>query len=138
MVTAQDVANVALECLNTEFHHQGRVPGVGLDCVGVAIYIRKKLGLSDFDITNYGPQPDPKTFRRILRREMIEVGVDDIGIGRLLSMGFPTNQQHIAVMTGPDMMVHALRNQLVAHVHLSDFWMSCVRGVYRFPGVTYG
>jgi cell wall-associated NlpC family hydrolase len=46
MSIAHNMVLAARECLGTPFQHQGRVPGVGLDCVGVAIYAAREVGLN--------------------------------------------------------------------------------------------
>ena len=51
----------AKKLVGIKYRHQGR-SGIGLDCVGVPIYIAHKLGLFTFDTKAYSPRPNPDEF----------------------------------------------------------------------------
>lgn len=72
MTTAADVIEAARGLLGTPFHHQGRLPGVGLDCAGVPIVIARQLGLvhPDFDVTGYPAIPDGSTLQAYCEAHM--------------------------------------------------------------------
>lgn len=60
MVTRSEVVAAARSLLATPYHSHARLPGVGIDCVGVPIWVSKATGLkpADFDIGGYSMQPD--------------------------------------------------------------------------------
>ena len=52
MTSRADVVAAALAWTDTPFHHQARLKGVGVDCVGLVIGVARELGLiaPDFDV----------------------------------------------------------------------------------------
>lgn len=53
MVKRTDIIKCAKSFLGTLYHHQGRVKGSGIDCVGLIIEVAKELNLSTYDIDGY-------------------------------------------------------------------------------------
>ena len=83
-----DIVTTARKWLGTPFHHQGRVPNVGLDCVGLVIQVAKELNLSNFDTTNYSAIPDGKVLKSLCEQEMIEVPYINAQYGDVLLFKF--------------------------------------------------
>jgi cell wall-associated NlpC family hydrolase len=56
----------ARDWISTPYHHQARLKGVGVDCLGLPICIARALGLvaPDFDFGGYSRQPDGVTILR--------------------------------------------------------------------------
>lgn len=94
------------------FHHQGRCR-LGIDCVGVVIFIGKGLGLmpKDEDYLGYAMHPDGDTLCRELGKYMTEIDVDDILPGDVaVFYGHPKSKlpQHVAIVTEDgDGIIHA-------------------------------
>lgn len=59
MTTRARIVQVARGYVGTPFHHRGRLPGIGLDCAGVAVCLGRELGLlpADFDVPAYNETP---------------------------------------------------------------------------------
>lgn len=53
MIREQIVAS-ARSIIGTPYVHQGRVKGVGVDCVGTILIVAKELNLTQFEISGYG------------------------------------------------------------------------------------
>ena len=54
IITANRIVGYARACVNTKFHHQGRLLGVGMDCFGPLAYVAEELGIDLGNIpTNY-------------------------------------------------------------------------------------
>lgn len=51
--TPADIIAHARACVGTPFLHQGRQPGLGLDCAGLVAIVAHGLGLSDYDHAGY-------------------------------------------------------------------------------------
>ncbi len=66
-ITREDIAREARALKGTPFHHQGRLPGVGIDCIGTILVPAHRLGLTDFDFSGYGRQPDPAVMWGVLK-----------------------------------------------------------------------
>jgi cell wall-associated NlpC family hydrolase len=94
------IVEVARSYLGTPFQHQGRLPGVGLDCAGVVIAIARELGVvaSDFDITGYGRTPDGKSLLRWCREHMNEIPKSEMRPGDVLCVAWENIPHHLAVL----------------------------------------
>ena len=59
-MTGADVVAAARAHLGTPWVHQGRTPGVALDCAGLVICVARQLGLvsPEMDVTGYSRAPD--------------------------------------------------------------------------------
>lgn len=71
----------ARSLIGTPFHHQGRVPGVGLDCAGVLIVTAWLTGKKPrtFDVTGYPATPDGVTLQKLCDEHLDRV--DDLQPG---------------------------------------------------------
>ncbi|MGK2897203.1 MAG: NlpC/P60 family protein [Burkholderiaceae bacterium] len=127
----------------TPYAHQGRLPGVGLDCVGPLICAARTLGIVEpgFDIADYSRQPDgslqPYLDAHLTRKPRAELGLGDVVLNAF-RLGPP---QHIAVIVGERwgewVMLHA--NSLVGRVMCERLpyerrWYRYVQG-YAVSGV---
>ena len=54
-VTRDQIVSQAREWIGTPYHHQARVRGAGVDCIGLLICVCRELGLvaPDFDVNGY-------------------------------------------------------------------------------------
>ena len=91
---------IARRYIGTPFHHQGRVPGVGLDCVGVLICVARDLGLvtPDFDVTGYHRQPDGHELMRHLSAHLEPVAQTDMQPGDIVCVAFDKHPQHVGIV----------------------------------------
>lgn len=137
MITAEKIVAAARSMLGTPFRHQGRVPGVGLDCAGVLVCDCRELGLPVEDVDGYGRNPFQGLLEQAIRRQpfLREVAKADIRPGDVLLMRFYEAPQHIAIATEHG-IVHAYENagKVVEH-RLSGFWKARITHVFRFEGI---
>lgn len=134
-MTPQDIINEARSWVGTPFHHQGRVKGAGVDCIGLVIGVAHELCISDFDSTNYGRIPNPLVMGKGLRENMIKT--DLIEPGCVLWFAFASAPMHVGIVTDVG-LIHAY--SLVGKVvetGLDQQWLDRSRGVFRFPKVDY-
>jgi hypothetical protein len=128
-------------CKGTPFQHQGRLPGVGLDCIGLAIEAAKAAG--EFtpalaaSIPPYGPVPHSRKFLTWLQTNLVEIKRENVLIGDLAMIRIANRPMHIAVvadrdhkgtLTGPFTYVHSDARQ--AKVDEKD--MDSLLRVYAF------
>jgi cell wall-associated NlpC family hydrolase len=135
-----DIVTTARKWLGTPFHHQGRVPNVGLDCVGLVIQVAKELNLSNFDTTNYSAIPDGKVLKSLCEQEMIEVPYINAQYGDVLLFKFGERPQHLGIigdyLYGGFSIIHAYAVAgKVVETRLDDFWIQKLISCYRLPGV---
>jgi hypothetical protein len=99
--TRAQVVAVARSYLGTPFHHQGRRPGVGLDCAGVPICVSRQLGLvpPDFDIGGYARRPDGRSLQAYCEQHMRRVRFEDIQPGDAVLVSWKDGPpQHLGII----------------------------------------
>jgi cell wall-associated NlpC family hydrolase len=144
MRTPAEVIAIARSLLGTPFHHQGRVPGVGVDCAGVPIVVARTLGLvpENFDVAGYPPIPDGSSLRVYCEANMIRWSYEEPG-GAVLIAWKDGPPQHLGIVAqhphGGLSIIHAdsVRQKRVIETRLE--WSRYMRRVqaYRLPGVAY-
>ena len=131
--------------LGTPFHHQGRVLGVGVDCIGLLIGIGRTLGLCapDFDIKGYAPIPDGKTLVAQADSFMQRIDRDSMGVGDVIVIRWGADPQHVGLIGdyvhGGHSLIHAYgetdgSGSVIEH-HLGPHHLKRFVAAYRLPGV---
>lgn len=95
-----NAVEIARSYIDTPFHHQGRVPGVGLDCVGLVICVARELGKlpPDFDVTGYARQPDGAMLMHHLHEHLIEIPQNCMMVGDVVCVAFDKHPQHVGLL----------------------------------------
>lgn len=130
----QRIVATARSALGTPFKHQGRQPGVGLDCVGLVIWVGNALGLTRLSIANYPRLP--KGDRLLCAGE--EAGFTAVEAplpGDVACFRLERDPQHVAILTDRG-AIHACqaRGRVVEH-RLDAVWRGRIVSVFRYPGV---
>ena len=125
---------IARDCVGTRFRHQGRMPGFGLDCVGLLVHVMQRLSLSDYDYAHYGRLP----FAGSLEQHLIQAGLRPIDhsqtrLADVLLFRFDGGPQHVGLKSEQG-MIHAylLARQVVEH-RIDDAWRRRLCGAYSLP-----
>lgn len=143
MATREDIQREALTWIDTPFHHQARVKGVGIDCAGVVTMAPRPFGLSDFDITDYSRLPQGDSIRRLLDEHMDPLEIDDARGGDVVLFAFKTRkgevEQHLGVLVddaGGMRFVHAwgVAEKVVSTAFDATWRRRCV-GAWRYRGL---
>ena len=137
MPTGTDVYFKAKELINTPYVHQGRKKGVGIDCIGVPIWVANQLNLGDFDKADYPKEPDGSMIKLIEQhstKELLQPGV-------LLVFKISTVAQHCGIVSlymGGFGLIHAwdIAGKVVEH-RLTEDWLKKAVGCYGLPRVNY-
>jgi len=100
MTTRTDIVTTARTWLATPFHHQARLRGVGVDCIGLVIGVARALGLvaPGFDIAAYPRIPDGKTLLPLAREYMTEIDRAAMQPGDVVVVSFDKDPQHFGVL----------------------------------------
>lgn len=137
---ANDIVSKAREYVGTRWLHQGRVKGVGVDCIGLVVCVARELGLCDYDTTNYSRIPDGKVLRAGLDANMVLVRKSAMQPGDVLLIRFEEEPQHVAIvsdMGGRLGIIHAYAQVRKVTEHgLDELWLARTVGVYRFKECT--
>lgn len=133
-MTRNDFVALARTWKGTPFHHQGRLKGVGVDCIGYAVELAKEAHiLTPNDITNYARYPHDDTLLLGLQSHLEEIPVKDILPGDILLFKIYKDPQHIAILTDLG-IIHAVE-QGVVETGFDDMWKKRLVKAFKLPGV---
>ncbi|MER2519727.1 MAG: NlpC/P60 family protein [Bdellovibrionales bacterium] len=122
----------ARACLGTPFHHQGRLPGQGLDCVGLIVVAARAAGLEVEDRRDYARRPDGASLVAALQAHGAALVVGrGIAAGDILVFRYDGQPQHVALATEADAMIHSFAPAgRVVETSLGAYWRRRLTGVY--------
>lgn len=131
MIDSDAIIAAARQCLKTPFVHQGRVPGVGLDCAGLVVHVLKSLDV---------PHSDLKGYPRLPYRHMLENHLDSqshfqriarLVPGCVLLLRITRHPQHLAIWTG-ETIIHAFSDAgCVVEHRMDDRWKNKISRIYE-------
>ncbi|MBY0428739.1 MAG: C40 family peptidase [Alphaproteobacteria bacterium] len=128
---SQVLVDSARACLGTPFYHQGRVAGIGLDCIGLVIHAVKQIGITVFDEQNYGREPQGDKLHAALLNHEFHL-VEDIAAGDVLLFRFNGEPQHVGLAVTTNAMVHSYAPiGRVVETGLGETWTRRIAGIYR-------
>jgi NlpC/P60 family putative phage cell wall peptidase len=132
---ADEIVREARSYLGTPFRHQGRLRGVGVDCVGLVVGVGGALGLLDHDNATYPRQPDGETLLAELRGHLDEVPLADASLGDVLVFWFLRRRrwpQHVGIASACGIIhTHAHVGRVVEH-GLDGAWRARLCHAFRF------
>lgn len=134
-MNSESILLAARACLNTPFRHQGRIPGVALDCAGLVVAVAKAIGADYIDQTGYGRLPIDQRLSAALDAQPCLVRVAERHPGDVLLLRFGGAPQHLAIADGQT-MIHCWETvgRVVEHA-VDAAWERRIAAVYRFQGV---
>lgn len=139
MVTGQQIADKALEAVGTPWKHQGRLVKLGLDCIGLILWVARQLGISEYEPPPYDKWALWFEFLPFMRQNMTEVPLTDIKVGRALAFRQNKYPCHCGIITkvSPQVrFVHSAANRrVVVEEEYTEFWKKATVAVFRFPTV---
>lgn len=129
--TAQMIA-AARACVGTPFHHQGRLAGVGLDCIGLVVIALRAAGVKIDDRLDYGVRPDGASLIKAIEDHGGHA-VHGIEAGDVLVIRYDQQPQHVAIATSSDKMVHSFAPAgKVVETTIGPYWRRRIIGTYYF------
>lgn len=138
-MTGADVVTAARTMIGTPWIHQGRLPGVALDCAGLVICSARTLGLlpDGWDIADYGRNPDG-TLVDHCDAHMQPIG--ELELGAVIVVAIQRDPQHLGIVAdylhGGWSIVHASSTAgRVIETRLMWARNQQLRGIYRLRGV---
>ena len=144
MATRIEIVGAARSWIGTPYRHQASVKGAGCDCLGLLRGVWREV---------MGPEPEappPYTadwaeapgicneamadaaHRHLHAIPIVNAGAGDALLFRMRRHG---PAKHIAILSGPDRMIHAWSGHAVTETHLGRWWRSRAAFAFRFPGV---
>lgn len=142
-LTRDMVVAEARKMLGTKFHHQGRLPGVGLDCVGVVVSLAKALGIVVEDVANYSKVTSTRHGQRLtqaLENSFYKIPLDDMEPGDIVQFWIDKRGlgTHVGIAMPEQRVLHSLADPSINRVveqRMGKFWYRRIVQVYRIPGV---
>ena len=136
-MNAADLIAEARTLLGTPFLHQGRQPGVGIDCGGLIVHLLAFAGI-DYDITGYSRVPAGDRLKRHCDAVLESKSKYELEPADVLLFSIKRDPQHIGLYTGRT-IVHAWYSAgpsagVVEH-RLTDLWTKRLVAAYRIPGI---
>jgi len=131
---ADEIVAAARELIGTPFVHQGRLPGVALDCAGTAIIVAQKIGFDVTDVIGYGRTPANGLLEKTVAGQpfLMPVKVSEIAAGDILVMRFGKEPRHLDVCAGDTLIPSYAAVRMVCEHRLSDVWRTRITAAYRF------
>jgi NlpC/P60 family putative phage cell wall peptidase len=128
--------------LGTPFKHQGRLKGIGVDCLGLIIGVLAELeinisgkNISQLDEQNYSMLPSGERLQNKLNQYLQKIEINQISAGDILLMQFTREPQHLAFVTNHPNgfgVIHAyLQAGKVVEHSLDDVWQNRIVAAYR-------
>ncbi|MCY1333619.1 putative phage cell wall peptidase, NlpC/P60 family [compost metagenome] len=136
-MTPDLIIATARTMLKTPFRHQGRIPGLGLDCAGLLVCVCQALGLTIEDVQGYGRNPFNGLLEQAIRRQpfLREVPKAELQPGDVLLMRFTQAPQHIALVTDAG-IIHAYEHSgAVVEHRLAEVWKARITHCFRFEDI---
>lgn len=146
MTTRYDIVDEARTWIGTPYHHQARLRGVGVDCIGLVGGVALALALPgadawarEADLHNYARTPDPALLRDACARYFDRVTNADARMGDVLLFALDGQPRHFAILVSeyPRRIVHAYA--LLAARAVVEQSLPIARATwiatYRFRGV---
>ncbi len=135
--TREQVIDAARSMLGTPFHHQGRAPGVGVDCIGLFVCISRVLGVDPHDYVQYGREPDPDMLLTHIRKGMVEIPIPSAQRGDGLLLWWEKKRpQHFVLKSGSETIIHSLerkrRRGKVEEIRMPSEWWRQIHSAWRF------
>lgn len=147
MVTRQQIVDEARTWMGTRFLHQGRMKGVGVDCINLVIGTALELGLitqdqlDNFDnpeYANYGRSPNGTLLLQGCDHFLNRISFPQVKKGDILIFKFVDEAQHFAIVTetNPIYMIHSYAHmrKVVEH-RFDDVWRKRLVACYRFKNI---
>lgn len=132
-----NTVDAARSYLGTKFHHQGRVPGVGLDCIGVVVCALTECNIPVVDKTGYGRIPSQGLFEQSVDEYCDRINIEDLKEGDFMLFAWRAEAMHIAIVSNiaPLTIIHAYSEVgRVVENEVDEKWRSRLCGCYRLRG----
>ncbi|MFP3554246.1 NlpC/P60 family protein [Paraburkholderia sp. SIMBA_049] len=134
-VTRCEFVAEARAWIGTPYRHQGRLKGIGVDCIGLVIGVAREVGLFDLDVGAYDKRPDG-TLQMRVEQYTTPKGLDEAQPGDLLLFHWDGMPTHVGILSEPLHLIHAFAvNRKVVEHRLDERWLAQIVGAYQIPGV---
>ena len=142
-LTRSQIVAEARAWIGTPYRHQASLQGVGCDCLGLVRGVwRAVLGDEPAPAPPYSRDwaeaSGTEALAQAARVHLVEIGPAQLAPGDVLLFRYRERYpaKHAAIVTAPELMVHAHDGAMVAEVALSPWRRRRLAYAFRFPNVT--
>ena len=134
----QKILQITREWLGTPYHHQESQKGIGCDCLGLILGVRREVyNVGDPEpVPNYSPSwGDHRTDDPLLNfGEKYFLKVKEPKIGDILLFRMRPNiaVKHCAILSDKG-IIHSYSNHVVREEHFSNWWKKRLVASFQFP-----
>ena len=123
-----EIVEIARGWLGTKFKHQGRVKGVGVDCIGLVAGVAREKGIEFEDMLNYGRDPSGDELRCELDKYLTPCGIVE---GAVALFRIYNEPQHVRIITDVGIIHAYAQSRKVVEHGLTAWWLERLVGCYR-------
>jgi len=140
MLSRNMIIGTARSMIGTPFHHQGRKPGIALDCLGFIVCTANLLGCNIRDNKTYRRFPNGSLLPK-MREQLVEIPLADIDVADIMVFQQKRlrNPWHVAfrsVYRDTAGMIHAcLFNKKVIEQTVDSYQHGYIAYAFRLPGL---
>jgi len=136
MTHKERIIQLARSYVGTPYHHQARVPGVGIDCVGILVCIVREIGIvpAEWDYNNYLSEAQDDALLDILNQYLVTTASPESGDVLTFRMGrWP---HHVAVLSGENTIIHSYASiGRVVETNLDEVMRNRIIATHAIPEV---
>jgi NlpC/P60 family putative phage cell wall peptidase len=139
-----DIVAEARRWLGTPYHHQASARGVGTDCLGLVRGVWRALHGAEAEAVpayarDWAEATGAETMLAAARRHLVERDRATAGHGDILIFRYRAHAvaKHVAILTSPASMIHAVEGRAVAEVPLGAWWRRHTAAAFSFPGIGF-
>jgi len=133
------IVGCAMKWLDTPYHNQAKVKGVGVDCAMLVVGVAEEMFDKKINTPVYSPEwhlhnSEEKMLEVIEAFGCKEVPVEEREIGDILTFKFGRVQSHMGILISENEFIHArLDIGRVVINQLSGDWKARLGKVYKLP-----
>ena len=141
-ITRADIVAIARTWKGTPYHHQASAKRIGTDCLGL---IRGVWG----ELYGSAPEAPPaysadwaeasgrETLMEAAHRHLVPIPYEQLSPGDILVFRYRTNNpaKHIAILTDPGRMIHAIQGLPVSEHAYTSWWSRRLVAAFAFPHI---
>lgn len=140
---SQRIVEEAETWIGTRFQHQGRIKGLGVDCVNFITEVARDAGVKDLEIPlDYKPHEDGTIMLRLLREHMSLIPTEEMQKGDVLALcdealQTPDVPRHLVfvqeVTPKTTFVIHASQHGVRRH-RIDAAWKRRIHSCWRLTG----
>lgn len=137
MTTRADIVAAARSMIGTPWRHQGRLPGVGLDCGGLLIAVAEAVGHPVAPIGRYPRSPDGVALKAAMDERFDRIDADEAEAGDFVLFWISEASRHpqhtgvISTVHGAPGLIHAFSGVGVVEVSFTAEWRARADAFFR-------